>query len=104
MAGGGRERVIDLNVFIDMEGHLCICETCGREIAALLGFITTEERDEALAHAASMATEVERLSRERDEAVTLVNDVLRFREEHAEPEPEPVPAAAPRRTTKVRSA
>lgn len=104
--GYGRvEKVVDLGVSFDFEGFLMICETCVREAAGLLGMIEPDQRDEALAHAASMAAENDRLQREHDEAVTLVETVISFRERHAgETMPEgPVRVDLPNRVDKVRS-
>jgi hypothetical protein len=36
------DRLIDLGVHIDFEGHLIMCETCAKEIAHLLGYETDD--------------------------------------------------------------
>ena len=36
---GPRERVVDTDIFIDTEGVIEFCETCGVEIGTLLGMI-----------------------------------------------------------------
>ncbi len=36
------DRLVDLGVTIDFEGHLIMCETCAKEIAHLLGYETDD--------------------------------------------------------------
>lgn len=36
------DRLVDLGVNIDFEGHLILCETCAKEIAHLLGYETDD--------------------------------------------------------------
>ena len=36
------DRLVDLGIHIDFEGHLRMCETCAKEIAHLLGYQTDD--------------------------------------------------------------
>lgn len=46
LPGGGREKVLDLGVWIEVEGKLLICQTCGDEIATALGYVPPAKADE----------------------------------------------------------
>lgn len=43
---GAKEKVLDLGVWIEMEGKLLICQTCGDEIARALGYVAPAKADE----------------------------------------------------------
>lgn len=36
------DRLVDLGINIDFEGYLIMCETCAKEIAHLLGWVTDD--------------------------------------------------------------
>lgn len=72
---GRPERVIDMGVWIEMEGKLLLCETCGIEIATALGFIAPEKADELRKANRTLGSENHQLKRKVAIAMQAVTDL-----------------------------
>lgn len=72
---GRREKVLDLGVWIEMEGKLLICETCGIEIANALGFIAPNKADELRKANRTLGSENHQLKRKLVAAMRAVADL-----------------------------
>lgn len=65
------ERLVDLNVTIDFEGFAILCETCAKEIAHLLGFVT----EDISVHLAAMREENRQL-RDENKYLRAIRDAV----------------------------
>lgn len=72
---GRTERVIDMGVWIEMEGKLLLCETCGGEIAAALGFVSPGKVDELRKTNRALGSENHQLKRRVEVAMKAVADL-----------------------------
>lgn len=68
----GSNEFIDGNTSFDYYGAFLICMPCAEEIARTIGFITTEERDEAILFAHSLENELD----ETKKHVTVLDGVI----------------------------
>lgn len=58
----GYERVILTGIIIDFEGNVELCETCIREVAEMLGYVTPELHEDTLVEIASLKASVAALT------------------------------------------
>ena len=72
---GRTERVIDLGVWIEMEGKLLLCETCGIEIASVLGFVDPAKADDLRKANRTLGSENHQLKRKLAAAMKAVSDL-----------------------------
>jgi hypothetical protein len=71
----GRKEFVDFGISFDFEGCIYFCMGCAEEIARTIGFITSEERDNALLR---MEVAEGKLEEERNRVRTLTDTFVAF--------------------------
>jgi hypothetical protein len=91
--GDRRDRYVDLETHIHMEGFIAICESCGTFIGKLLGMFTpadveglTSELQEALEERVAQDERLARLAEKHNAAMVLLGVDLASVEDDEEPE------------------
>lgn len=72
---GRLERVVDMGVWVEMEGKILLCETCCGEIAVALGYIAPEKADELRKTNRALGSENHQLKRRVEVAMQAVADL-----------------------------
>lgn len=93
-----KERVVDLGMQIDFEGYLCICESCTREAARILGMVDDPLAGRYLEQLEAERTTSTAVRAELAEAWGLIDQLRRHDGRQAElaPAPDPEPVAGTR--------